>query len=584
MDDIATQVHNLPSSTGVYLFRDERGAVLYVGKATSLKDRVSSYFTSTHDPKTHALVSKVSTVEHILTSTEVEALLLEISLIKRHRPPYNVMFRDDKGYPYIKITREPYPRITKTRKRHDDGAAYFGPYPNASAVKRTIETLCELFGLRTCTRRLEKLSSPCLRYHIGRCAAPCAGYISREEYVRNVREACELLEGKRERTIALLTEKMKHAARLRQFERAARLRDSITTLSSLEEARRLTQLSDEFDLIAVHVEYGMAAVELFMVRGGALAAREQQVVRAPLADPSAVLSAFIRHRYSSMPPPSQILVSHEVEDGAAIQSWLGHGVVLSMPTRGVKRRLMELALTNAEHNLRYHLASGHPQDALEELRSALGLSVLPLHIEGVDIAHTAGRLVSASVVVFRDGAPSRKEYRHYTIGTAGGDDPAAIYEVVSRRAARWQAVPDLLLVDGGMPQVSAAHRALQDRGLSVPVVGIAKRHEHLFLHGRAEPLVLDSHSGALHLLMHIRDEAHRFARRHHFRMRQREHGSHIERLDGVGKVRARALLERFGSYEGLRRASLEEIAAVRGIGKRTAEKIYEQLHPDVYKS
>lgn len=583
MDDIATQVHNLPISPGVYIFRDERGAVLYVGKATSLRDRVSSYFTSTHDPKTGVLVSKVSTIEHILTSTEVEALLLEIALIKRHRPPYNVMFRDDKSYPYIKITAEPYPRITKTRKRRDDGAAYFGPYPSAGAVKRTIETLCELFGLRTCTRRLERPSTPCLRYHIGRCAAPCAGHIPREEYVRNAREACELLEGKRERTIALLTEKMNHAARLRQFERAARLRDSIATLSSLEEARRLTQLTDEFDLIAVHVEYGMAAVELFMVRGGALVAREQQVVRAPLADPSGVLSAFIRHRYSSIPPPSQILVSHEMEDGAAIESWLSRErrVVMSVPMRGVKRRLMELALSNAEHNLRYHMASGHPQDALEQLRSALGLPVLPSHIEGVDIAHTAGRLASASVVVFRDGAPSREEYRHYTIGVSRGDDPAAIYEVVSRRAARWQAVPDLLLIDGGIPQVSAAHRALEDRGFSVPMVGIAKRHEHLFLLGRAEPLVLDSHSSALHLLMHIRDEAHRFARRHHFRMRQREHGSHIERLERVGKVRARALLERFGSYEGLKRASLDEIAAVRGIGERTARRIYEQLHPDI---
>ncbi|MHC1602991.1 MAG: excinuclease ABC subunit UvrC [Methermicoccaceae archaeon] len=586
MNDIASQVHRLPTSAGVYLFRDEGGAVLYVGKANSLRDRVSSYFATAKSPKVRVLVSKVRSIEHIIAGSEVEALILEYSLIKRHRPPYNVMFKDDKAYPYIRLTRDSYPRISKTRKRRDDGARYFGPYPSTGAVKRTVETICELFGLRTCSRKLEKHSTPCLKYHIGRCAAPCAGYISREEYMDNVKEACELLEGKKDRTVALLTDKMRQAAALRQFERAARLRDALSTLSSLNEARTLTQLSEDMDIIAVHAEYGMAAVELFVVKRGVLVGREQRVVAAPLGEPEGVLSTFLRYHYATVAPPAQILLSHDIEDREAIEGWLGERkkVAVSMPSRGVKKRLMELALSNAVHSLRYHMGEGHQRDALEQLRDALGLSTLPAHIEGVDIAHTAGRLATASVVVFRDGIPSKDDYRHYRVRAEGGDDPAAIYEVMSRRAARWEHPPDMVLVDGGAPQVSAAHRALIEAGSHVPVFGIAKEHEHLHLPDRLEPVVLDSHSSALHLLMHIRDEAHRFARRYHFRLRQKEHGSTIEQLEGVGRVRTKALIERFGSLGRLKKASVEDISAVKGVGVRTATQIHEQLHPDLYKS
>ncbi|MHC1597146.1 MAG: excinuclease ABC subunit UvrC [Methermicoccaceae archaeon] len=586
MNDLKADAHRLPTSAGVYIFRDEKGAVLYVGKASSLRDRVSSYFTTVPSPKVRVLISKVHTIEHILTHNELEALLLEYSLIKRHRPPYNVMFRDDKAYPYIRLTRESYPRISKTRKRRHDGSMYFGPYPSAGAVKRTIETICELFGLRTCSRSLEKPTTPCMRYYIGRCAAPCAGYISKEEYARSVKEACELLEGKKEKTVALLTQKMRQAAALMQFERAARLRDAISTLSSLDDARTFTKLSEDVDIVAVHTQYGMAAVELFMVRGGTLAGRHQQVVKAPLDEPEDVLSAFIRHHYATAIPPAHILVSCEMEDREVIESWLGRRrkVSISVPSRGIRKRLMELALSNAVHTLQYHVDTRGTKDALNQLMDVLGLPSPPAHIEGVDIAHTAGRLATASVVVFRQGTPSRGEYRHYRIRAEGGDDPAAIYEVVARRAARWEHPPDLVLIDGGTSQVSAAQRALVEAGYTVPVVGIAKEHEHLYLSGHSEPIVLDLHSSALHVLMHVRDEAHRFARRYHFRLRQREHGSAVEQLEGVGHVRAKALIERFGSLTMLKKASVEDISAVRGIGVKTATRIYEQLHPDSYKS
>src|SRR5438094_731123 len=578
---VEKQLKSLPAKSGVYLFRDAEGDVLYVGKAKSLRSRVRSYFQKTTDGRAQirSLPARVADVEVIVTGSEVEALHLEQNLVKRHRPPFNVRLRDDKSFPYIAVTVEDeYPRVMFTRERHRRGVVYFGPYANAKKVRETLDVLNRVFPYRPCEGPKPGRHSgiPCLDYHIDRCLAPCVGYVSKDEYRRIIDSVIEFLSGETRPILRELERRMKEAAAEERFEDAARYRNRLFSVSHLAERQAADKRAvGTIDVIGLAAEGDRAVVQVFPLRDGKMIDRYSfHLENVEGQDAGTVLESFFLEYYGSAPSvPPQIVVPRESGDTAVLAGFLserrGARVEVRAADRGEKRRLQELASENARHALASEAHQAELKrlrriEALEELREVLNLEALPLRIECFDISTVMGQDNVGSMVVFQDGVAKKAHYRKFGVrGQEGMDDFAAMAEVVSRRFARlsdvtaeeydesFAATPNLVVIDGGKGQLSAALAAMQAFDLPrVAVVALAKRIEEVFVPGRPDPIVLAAHSPGLQLLQRIRDEAHRFAVGFHRQRRDsRSFASIFDELEGVGPARRRALLQHFGSAE-----------------------------------
>ena len=611
MDEhLESRLETVPARPGVYLFRDDGGAVLYVGKAKSLRARVRSYFQRGRDgrPGTTQLVERVRDVETIVTRTEAEALHLEQNLIKRHRPPFNIRLRDDKSFPYIAVTVEDeFPRVMFTRERHRRGVVYFGPYANAKKVRETLEVLNRAFKFRPCEGPKPGRHSgiPCLDYHIDRCDAPCVGAISPEDYRAIANGVIEFLSGETRPIQRELEERMREASAGERFEEAARYRNRLFAVRHLADRQAAnTRAVGTVDVIGIALDRERAAVQMFPLRDGRMIDRYSfHLENVAGQDVQTVLEAFCLEYYGSSPNiPPQIVVPGEAGDTGALAEFLssrrGSRVEIRAPARGEKRRLLELAEQNARLALDAEAAQAERTrlrrvEALEELRERLNLESLPARIECYDVSTIQGTETVGSMVVFEDASPRKAHYRKFAVrGLEGQDDFAALAEVISRRFARrveatadsydesFAAMPNLLVVDGGRGQLSAALGAM--RALELPrvaAVALAKREEEVFLPGSPQPVVLARDSAGLQLLQRIRDEAHRFALGFHRQRRDAQARESIfDTLSGIGPARRRALLRHFGSVERFLGAAQEELEGVPGIPPKTARKIYAQLH------
>src|SRR5881227_895007 len=605
------RLKRLPASPGVYLFRDARGDVLYVGKAKSLRPRVRQYFQASRSDTRAGidqLVGRVAEIETIVTGSEVEALHLEQNLVKRHRPPFNVRLRDDKSFPYIAVTVEDeFPRVMFTRERHRRGVVYFGPYANAKKVRETLDVLNRVFRYRPCEGPKPGRHSgiPCLDYHIDRCLAPCVGYVSVEDYRGIVDGVIEFLSGDVKPIQRELERRMQEAAAEERFEDAARYRNRLFAVQHLVERQAVERQSvGTVDVIGFAAEGDRAVVQIFPLRGGKMVDRHSfHLENVGGQDVTTVLESFGLEYYGSAPSvPPQIIVPPETGDLSALAELLsekrGARVEVRKAERGEKRRLQELATENARHALATDQAQSEQKrlrrvEALEELREALNLESLPLRIECYDVSNIQGEAVVGSMVVFQDAVPKKAHYRKFGVRSLNGqDDYAALAEVISRRFARlgdaasedydesFAATPNLVVIDGGKGQLAAALQAMQAYDLPrVAVISLAKRIEEVFVPGRPEPILLRHDTAGLQLLQRVRDEAHRFAIGFHRQRRDaKARESIFDTLQGVGPVRRRALLRHFGSAERFLAASQEELEGVPGMPEKTARAIYAQLH------
>jgi excinuclease ABC subunit C len=594
-------VASLPASPGVYRMLDAGGKVLYVGKARSLRSRVASYFRSDDQlsPKVAALMRHVTGMEVTVAKSEVEALLLEYNLIKAHRPRYNVILRDDKSFPYVLLSAHDYPRLAVYRGPRQPQGRLFGPFPDVRAVRSTTRQLQKLFRLRGCKDSFfANRSRPCLEHQIGRCSGPCMGLISREDYGRDVEAVSLVLDGKSTEVTARLSAEMEQAAAELRFERAAALRDQLAALAQLQAQQSVAGAAEgEADVVAIATAGPDTCIALMFVRGGQSLGTTHFFPRAPLDEPAEVLGAFLAQHYLDRTPPREILTSLPVPDAGPLAEALGarsgRKVVVRDVQRGRKQRWVELAQQNAENALRMRIATrASLRDQFEDLRQALGLGRTPLRIECFDVSHTQGEATVASCVVFGPEGPLKPEYRRFNIaGVAPGDDYAAMTQAIERRYRRVQAgevpAPDVLFIDGGPGQLASAARALETVGTRpAAVVGVAKGadrragQERLFLLGSEVPSILPPDSRALHLIQRIRDEAHRFAIAGHRRSRSKSRqASVLDAVPGLGPSRRRGLLKHFGGLQGVLRAGVEDLAAVRGVSRVLAEAIHEHLHP-----
>jgi excinuclease ABC subunit C len=598
---LAEKVDQVPDRPGVYLHKDAKGQVIYVGKAASLRSRVRSYFQESRarDPKTDALVGQIRDLDYIVTGNELEALILESTLVKRHRPRYNIILRDDKHYPFLKLTtNEEFPRLVVARRVQKDGAAYFGPFYPATAMRQTLRLVRQLFPLRTCRIKIDgTLPRPCLQYFIHRCNAPCTGRESLEGYAKTVREVERFLEGRGDDLAMELTREMEAAAVDLKFERAAGLRDQIQALNTVRERQKMISTEEaEQDIVGIVHQGPDACVQLFFVRKGRLLGRESFFFeRVGGATPGEVLSAFIRQFYSrNVTPPPEILLSEELPEAGLTSAWLaqrgGGRVDLLVPQRGTKRELVAMAEENAALALQTHLlARGNRQQVvLEELERALSLPAPPHRIEGFDISTMQGSETVASMVVWQDGDMRKDEYKRYRIRTVtGADDFASMQEVLTRRYGHALesagVLPDLILLDGGRGQLGAGIKALEEIGLDyIPIVSLAKRAEEVYLPDRLQPLALDLGSPALQALQKIRDESHRFAIGYHKKLRQRRTiASVLDQIPGVGPTVRTSLLKTLGSAKGVRAASVAELASVPKVTPKLAQRIHGFFHPPI---
>ena len=612
--ELQATLAKLPDRPGVYLMRDERDEVVYVGKAQSLRHRVRSYWQKAatgplEGHRIRAVIDRIADVEVTLTDSVSEALLLEANLIKRYRPRFNVRLKDDKSYPYIKVTlADDFPRVERTRKLVQDGSRYYGPYASASSVDESMNLVRRLFPFRTCTIEIREgeraLARPCLLYHIKRCQGPCIEAVSKAEYRAQIAQIELFLEGRQESVVRALTGEMRAASERTDYEHAAAVRDKIRAIERTMESQKMAAFRrTELDLVGLARQDNQAAIQLFVIRNGSLLGRDVFLLDAVREAPDEeVLASFLEQFYAratSVPP--QVLVPLAPPDSADIEAFLaarrGGPVRLLVPQRGEKRELMALATRNAGETLarehaRWLADQGKTQGALEELAEALGLAAAPLRIECYDISNFQGSESVGSMVVFEEGKPRTGEYRRFRIRTVvGANDYASHQEVLRRRfrrarsgeeghaeELRW-AMPDLVIVDGGKGQVAAAKEVLDELGLhDLPVFGLAKEREELFAPGASEPIVLPPTSSALYLVQRLRDEAHRFAITYHRDLRsKRQVRSAFDDLPGVGPKRRRALLRVFGSTRRVREAPVEQIAAVPGIGPSLAARIKETL-------
>jgi len=616
-DTITARLAGLPDRPGVYIFKDIRGTVLYVGKAVVLKNRVRSYFhaSANHSPKTERLVMEIADLEWIVTDSELEALILESELIKRHQPRYNVRLKDDKRYPYIKVTwQEDFPRVLIVRRMEQDGARYFGPFTASWAVQQTLQTLRRVFPYLTCNRTITgKDERACLYKDLGLCLAPCIGAASKEEYRAMIDGLCRFLEGKADEIVADLEARMQAAAEQWDFEQAATYRDQLAAIQKVIERQKIVSpvMADQ-DVVAFARSDGDACMQVFFIRHGRLIGREYFVLDGTAEESDAeIVSSFVKQFYDEAAyVPPEILLPHEVDEALVIQEWLrsrrGNKVVLHVPEAGEKRELVEMAAENAAATLAHLRAQwivdeGKQASALAELQEHLGLSSPPNRIECYDISTTQGSETTGAMVVFVKGVPRKSDYRRFKIRTVEGtDDYASMREMLRRRFHRasdaglkeeaerepggkkssWDLIPDLLVVDGGQGQLNVALEVLDEFGLrdQVPAVGLAKQEEMIHIPGRAEPLSLPRTSQALYLMQRIRDEAHRFALGYHRKLRGRQTiTSQLDEVPGIGSRRRSALLKHFGSLDAIRAASVDELAAVPGMTRRAAEQLKANL-------
>lgn len=587
------KVKDLPEAPGVYLLRDAAGAVLYVGKAGSLRQRVRSYChgAAGQPPKVQALLRHVADLEYIVTESPIEALVLECNLIKSYRPRYNINLKDDKGYPYLKITLgEEFPRLVITRRRQEDGARYFGPYTNAGALQHTLRLLRRIFPVRTCkSGRWGPGHRPCLNAHLGLCLAPCSGRCAPAAYRRLVEDLIAFLEGRGEGLLRELRRRMEEAAAALRFEEAARLRDQWQALEQVLAHQKVAFGGEgDEDVVGLALAEGEACVQVFLVRDGMVRGRESFLLEAGDSPAAEVLGAFLQQYYHDRQDlPATVLLPARPDEEELLACWLsgrrGRKVRLHVPRRGRKKELVARASANAASFLEtYRLSRERRAARTTDLAETLGLPAPPRRIEGYDVSHLGGAAAVGAMVVFVDGRPEKAAYRRFRLKEAGAaDDYAALREVLRRRFARalagdagFVALPDLILIDGGKGQLETAREVLAEYGFErLPVYGLAKEEELLFPPA-GPPLRLGHDQTALQLLQEVRDEAHRFARDYHRKLRS--HGPYrsvLESIPGVGPRRRRALLAAFGSLEGLRRAAVEEIAAVAGMNRQVAARV-----------
>jgi excinuclease ABC subunit C len=599
--DAKVFVDSLPGRPGVYRMLDGEGQILYVGKARNLKARVSSYFQPSNvQPKVQALIAKTVNMEVTITNSETEALLLEYNLIKKHRPRFNVVLRDDKSFPYLHLeTNHEFPRLNFYRGSRKEPGKYFGPYPSAGAVRDTLQQLQKLFRIRNCDDAyFANRSRPCLQYQIQRCTAPCVGLVSKEHYARDVGAAIKVLEGRNDEVSEDLGRRMEGAAERLEFEEAAQIRDQLAKLKVIQAQQIVTAGADhDADVIAIAAANGEYCVALMFVRAGRSLGSTTFFPKAPFAELPEVLAAFVMQYYLERDAPAEIIVEQDFDEMQLLESTLAerlsHKVRISASVRGIRARWLEMTRNNAEQALTMRrLARAGIESSLEDLREAFDLEEAPNRLECFDISHTGGTDTVASCVVFGVEGPLKNDYRRFNIsGIQPGDDYAAMYQALTRRYKRIRdgeiIKPDVLLIDGGKGQLAEAAKVLDELGVEgITLIGVAKGvdrragQEQLFLLGQDTPTILAPDSRALHLIQRVRDEAHRFAIAGHRRKRAKRHSQSIlETIPGLGPVKRRELLKQFGGLQGILRAGIDDFIQVRGLGRELAQVIYEHLHP-----
>jgi excinuclease ABC subunit C len=637
-DLLQQKLDTLPAKPGCYLYMDSAGKIIYVGKAVSLRSRVRSYFHETVDsPKTRELVKHIADLDFIVVGSELEALILEMNLIKKHRPKYNVRLKDDKRYPYIKVHyADPFPKVTVTRRMDNDGSRYFGPYTSVWAVHQTLDVLRKIFPYLTCDRVITGHDPrACLFYDIKLCIAPCIGASSKEEYRAMIDDLCRFLRGHTEPVVARLKEAMLKASEALQFEKAGVLRDQLVAIERVVEKQKvITAEQVDSDVIAFARSNGEACVQVFFIRAGKLIGREYFVLEGTEDESGPqIVEQFVKQFYDEAAyVPPEVLLPDEIEEARIINEWLntkrgGEKVTLTVPRRGMKRDLIEMAAENATETLaalkaQWEADTNKHVQGLAEVQTALGLAQPPNRIECFDISNTQGTAATASMVVFEQGAPKKAHYRRFIIKSVEGpNDFASMKEALTRRFRRWREgqgirgtegregtelsslpspssfsspprlpgqkqdesfsrLPDLLIIDGGKGQLGVAVEVLKAFELfeRVPVCGLAKQQEEIFLPGKSDSILLPRRSQGLFLVQRVRDEAHRFALTHHRTLRGKIGlASQLDAIPGIGPARRKALLKRFGSLDGIRDASLEELASVRGMTREAAQAVKESL-------
>lgn len=605
--ELDEQLKLLPDKPGCYIYKDADGRVIYVGKARSLKNRVRQYFQSARNlmAKVLTMVQHIAGIEHIVTGTEVEALILESNLIKKHRPKYNIRLRDDKHYPYLRLTQgDKWPRLLVARAMKRDGSRYFGPYTSTQPMWDTLKLVRRLFPLRTCNDPA-KYPRACLQYHIGRCLGPCLpDFDKHEEYQQSVKDLAAFLDGRSDEVADRIRHRMEGAAENLEFERAAELRDQLFAIEKVQQKQKIIARDVvDLDAIAFSRSYDEACVQVFFVRQGKLIGRDQFIMAgADEMSGSAILSAFLEQHYANTGfVPREILISEELEESEVLEEWLtqkrGSKVIIRKPVRGEKRELVEMVEVNAregmtERNKQREQDLAATEGAMQQLQRHLDLPGLPYRIECFDVSHTQGAEVVASMVVFEGGRPKKEDYRRFKIKVDRNNDFANMAEAVTRRFKRgllereavfegpkFAVFPDLLIIDGGKGQLNYAREAMRSLGVEqIPTFGLAKEEELLCQEGRADWIMLPRGSQGLFLLQRLRDEAHRFAITYHRKLhRKAAIHSKLDDVPGVGPKRKKALLKEFGSVKQLRSASIEELTRVPGINREIAERILEHL-------
>jgi excinuclease ABC subunit C len=574
---------DLPLVPGVYMMKDSSDHILYVGKAKSLKKRVKSYFRNDLDPKTRALMKQFHHMEYMVTDTEKEALILESNLIKKYMPRYNIRLKDDKRYPYIKVTNETFPRVLITRRVIDDGSYYYGPFTEATALRKLIKFLKTIFKIRDCKR----MDGPCLNYQIDLCNAPCDKKITEEEYKKLVDNVSLFFEGKYSEITGALKSEMIEAAHNHEYEKAAVLRDQLNSVEEVLEKQKMefTRSLDQ-DVIASASDSELACVVVFSVREGKIIGKDDFLMSgAENTSEEKIISAFLKQYYTGpRHVPSKIIIPKEVEDRKLVEEWLSEkreaSVSIEVPTEGVRYRLIRMVSKNAKIILNHQK---EVKGALLDLKKYLGIPRIPKRIEAFDISNISGKMAVGSMVVFENGAPNKNHYRKYKIQTQGPDDYAMMREMLERRYSNLKKdkgpSPDLVLVDGGKGQLNVATDVFKSLGeTNIPVIGLAKEFEHVFIPQTPSPLILPRDSEALLLLQRIRDEAHRFAVNYHKKLRSKElEKSVLDGIPGVGNKRKIKLLKHFGDISNIEKASVNDIAMVEGINMKLAIKIHEHL-------
>lgn len=601
---------DIPDSPGVYMFRDSSGRVIYVGKAKSLKHRIPNYFGGGLHPRTSSMTAAAAEVEWIVTRNEVEALQLEVTLIKHHATRFNVKYRDDKSYPYLTISfSEAIPRAKVTRGKRNKLDRYYGPYAHAYAIRETMDLLLRVFPVRSCSKgvfgRAARSNRPCLLYHIGRCSAPCVGHVTPEEHMDIVKDFCAFLDGDHDAVVAELKKRMERASTAMEYEAAARLRDQLSAVKRVIERQEMVGTrKEDYDIIGFYGDELEASIQTFFVRGGRVVGRKGFIVdKVEALDDAELVHSFIESTYADEQIPRAILVSSCPTSTEVLEAWLSKlretQVRISVPQRGSKRRLMETVERNAKEAFERHRMKragdfASRARALNDLQEQLGLPHAPLRIECFDISNLGPTDVVGSMVVFEDALPKKSDYRRFKVSSVEGqDDFASMGEVIERRFSRYLKEkdfplekgtkfayrPGLVVVDGGKGQLNRAVQVMEELGVTdVPIASLAKRLEEIFVPGKPDPIILPRGSEALYLLQRIRDEAHRFAITYQRSTRgSRMTTSALDQLSGVGPARRTALLRHFGSANGLRKATPEEISSVPGIGPALALKIHDEL-------